>query len=280
LRPFWEPVIRPLLEAVSPRVIVEVGVARGRTTVALLDFVSTHPCTLHAIDPVPSPELDLESLLERHGGRFVFHRRLSLDVLPEIAEIDAVLLDGDHNWYTVYNELKTLAAGASAAQREFPLVMMHDIDWPYGRRDLYYDPETIPPEFRHPYRRAGLVPGSKDLSEGDGINAHEFNAIVVGTPRNGVRTAVEDFLAEAGDRVEFRTIVGFHGLGILASRAEIEANSELEHRLEEFESPQWLEEHCRRLEQARVALGAQLGPLRRAVRANAANAPSGDRPAR
>ena len=38
---------------------------------------------------------------------------------------------------------------------------MHDVGWPYGRRDLYYAPEQIPEEFRQPYRRAGHAAGNE-----------------------------------------------------------------------------------------------------------------------
>ena len=62
--------------------------------------------------------------------------------------MDAALVDGDHNWYTVYNELKMLAATARDAGAPLPLLIMHDVCWPYGRRDLYYAPERIPEEFR------------------------------------------------------------------------------------------------------------------------------------
>ncbi len=42
-----------------------------------------------------------------------------------------------------------------------PVLILHDVGWPYGRRDLYYTPETIPEEFRQPYEQAGMLPGHK-----------------------------------------------------------------------------------------------------------------------
>ncbi len=68
---------------------------------------------------------------------------MSLEQLPLLEEIDAVILDGDHNWYTVYNELKLLSRQVDDG-RPYPLVLVHDIGWPYGRRDLYYDPDVDP----------------------------------------------------------------------------------------------------------------------------------------
>jgi hypothetical protein len=28
------------------------------------------------------------------------------------------------------------------------MIFFHDVGRPYGRRDMYYQPETVPPEFR------------------------------------------------------------------------------------------------------------------------------------
>ena len=73
--------------------------------------------------------------------------------------MDAALIDGDHNWYTVYNELQLLAEVAREAGAPLPVLIMHDVGWPYGRRDLYYAPEQIPEEFRQPYAQRGMRPG-------------------------------------------------------------------------------------------------------------------------
>ena len=77
--------------------------------------------------------------------------------------MDAALIDGDHNWYTVYNELRMLARPPGQAGAPLPLLIMHDVGWPYGRRDLYYDPERIPEEFRQPYAQTGMRPGQPKL---------------------------------------------------------------------------------------------------------------------
>ena len=59
---------------------------------------------LHVIDPVPA--FDPDEHERRFGGRYVFHRDLSLNVLDRCGAFDVALIDGDHNWYTVYNELR------------------------------------------------------------------------------------------------------------------------------------------------------------------------------
>ncbi len=57
------------------------------------------------------------------AGRYYFHEALSLDVLPSLEPMDAALIDGDHNWYTVYHELKLLAEGARRAGAPLPVLV-------------------------------------------------------------------------------------------------------------------------------------------------------------
>ena len=110
--PFWDIVIAPLIEAADPKVVVEIGALRGDTTVRLLESLD-HGAELHVIDP--EPQFDPEEHERRFGGRYVFHRDPSLDVIPDLPPVDVALIDGDHNWYTVYNELRLLDNGARRA---------------------------------------------------------------------------------------------------------------------------------------------------------------------
>jgi hypothetical protein len=104
---------------------------------------------------------------------------------------------------------------AKKAGKQFPLVMLHDIGWPYGRRDLYYDPETIPVAYRKPYKRAGILLEHAVLAEQGGLNAHLNNAVYENNQQNGVLTAVEDFLEGNTQQLQFIKIPGLYGLGII-----------------------------------------------------------------
>src|SRR5262245_16696813 len=148
---------------------------------------------LHVIDP--APEFDPSEHEEQLKGRYFFHRAPSLDVLPTLEPMDAALIDGDHNWYTVYNELKLLAQTARRANAPLPVLVLHDVGWPYGRRDLYYEPERVPEEFRQPHAQKGMSPLSKTLLAKGGLNPTMHNAEMQGGPRNGVMTALDDFIA-------------------------------------------------------------------------------------
>jgi hypothetical protein len=128
----------------------------------------------------------------------------SLDVLPSLEGCDVYFLDGDHNYFTVRNELELIVHNSTNAGGEpaSPLVFVHDVTWPWGRRDMYYQPDAIPAEARHPY--------SERLGDPYCIALH------AGGPRNGVLTAVEDFLSEhAAQGWESIVIPAAYGLAIL-----------------------------------------------------------------
>ena len=94
------------------------------------------------------------------------------------------MLDGDHNYYTVANELRLIAEAAGDA---FPFVMFHDVCWPHGRRDDYYAAEQIPEGDRHPVGGGKLVPGDPGVHD-HGLE-YPRSAAREGGPRNGVLTA-------------------------------------------------------------------------------------------
>ena len=221
---FWPQVISPILEAARPDAVLEVGAAAGTHTRRLLKFCCPRGITLYVIDP--EPRFEPAELAEDADG-FVFHRGRSLDVLPDLGPVDVALIDGDHNWYTVTGELQLLQRTARSAGRMMPLVLCHDVCWPYGRRDLYYDPDAIPAEHRQPWERAGIVFGESALVPDRGLNAELANAKHEGGPRNGVMTAIEDFVEASTEPLEVTVLPDLHGLGIVAPASRLEAGTGL-----------------------------------------------------
>ena len=209
---FWTRFINPLLETAAPRRIMEVGADFGWNTRHLLAYCRETGCRLDVVDPAPRPELT--GVLAGYEAEHVYFPYKSLDAIPMAATPDVVLLDGDHNWHTVHSELHLLYACAAKAGAAPPIVLMHDVAWPYARRDMYYDPESLTSDERHAYAYRGLEPGRAELVEG-GMNAMLANALTEGGPRNGVRTAVEDFILEAGMDVQLSVLPFFNGLGIV-----------------------------------------------------------------
>jgi cephalosporin hydroxylase/glycosyltransferase involved in cell wall biosynthesis len=231
--PFWEKVVAPVLEAAEVRRLVEIGALRGEQTQLILDHLG-EGCELHVIDPVP--DFDPDEHRERFGEGYVFHRALSLDVLGDLPPMDAALVDGDHNWYTVVNELRLLARVARSAREPLPVLVLHDVGWPYGRRDLYYSPDTVPEEHRQPWAQRGIRPGVERLVPVGGLNPTMFNAVREGGPRNGVRTALDDFVAEYDRPLRQVVLPIYFGLAIVVEEERLERQSALRELLDGLET--------------------------------------------
>ncbi len=196
-----------ILDASGAKSVGEVGAYAGDLTGLLLDWAAETDARVFAIDPSPQPELEQ---LERDRPALELVRETSLEAFKTIELPEAMVIDGDHNWYTVYEELRLLAERAGD---ELPLLLFHDVCWPHGRRDDYFDPDQVPAEYRQPTApEAGIYPGVEDTRIG-GLPYH-WPAAREGGPRNGVRTAVEDFVAEQ-EGLRFAVIPTFFGLGVV-----------------------------------------------------------------
>lgn len=210
---YWNNIIRPVLEKHEASKIVEIGCLYGNNTHQLVEYCYSKKGLLYAIDPFP--QFDVDKIVEQYKDNFKLYRDLSLSVLPIVENFDAILIDGDHNWYTVFNELKIIEA---KFPKNPPIIFVHDVGWPYARRDLYYNPENIPPIYRHPYKQAEISPNSHLLVENGGINGHLNNSIYENNPQNGVLTAIDDFVEQSKLCFEFFLFSGFNGLGVLVSK--------------------------------------------------------------
>jgi SAM-dependent methyltransferase len=246
---FWDRALLHVVDAIEPRCVVEVGAAYGLLTAKLLEWGAEHDAVVHSIDP--RPEFDVAARRQEHGQRFIFHKGRSLNVLGRIRGVDVAFIDGDHNWYTVIHELRLLERTALTHGALPPLIALHDIDWPYGRRDLYYDPDSIPAAHRLPYERKGILPVEGELSHA-GLNDYLNNAIYEHSIHNGVRTAIEDFTADSGLAWKFFQIPGLSGVGILATADRLAANPRLSALLKSFHSARFLQQWCEEVERARV----------------------------
>jgi hypothetical protein len=175
------------LEAAGARSVVEIGAYAGDLTRELVLWSKGSGARVTAIDPAPQPDLEALEDVE-------LIRTTSLEALPGLPRPDAVIVDGDHNYFTVREELRLIAE--KAADKALPLLLFHDVCWPHGRRDDYHDAGAIPPAARHPVAsgRGGLFPGDAGLRP-DGL-PYPRSADQEGGSRNGVLTAVEDFVAD------------------------------------------------------------------------------------
>ena len=200
--------IRACLDAAGARSVTEVGAFAGDLTRVLVHWAEATGARVTAIDPSPQP--DLLALADRHP-ELKLVRRTSLDALPEIELPDALVIDGDHNYYTVRRELELIGGRAPGAA--LPLLFFHDVRWPHGRRDDYFDPGQIPAADRHPVVGAtgGIYPGDPGVHPG-GL-PYPRSATHEGGARNGVLTAVEDFV-DASPGVRLAVVPAFFGFGV------------------------------------------------------------------
>jgi hypothetical protein len=139
-------------------------------------------------------------------------RATSHEALAGVELTDAIVLDGDHNYFTVAGELRLVADAAAGGP--LPLMLFHDVGWPHGRRDSYAAIEQIPPEeLPHPVvEGGGLFPGEPGIRP-DGLPMWH-SAAREGGERNGVLTAIEDFMAER-DGLRLAVIPSFFGFGVM-----------------------------------------------------------------
>ncbi len=205
---FIDSILKPFITECGYQHVCEIGASEGQGTHKLLEIDSID---IAVVDPCLDTDLSQKF---RDNKRISLCQGLSLDVLGRISnQFDCFLIDGDHNWYTVYNELRLIDERGLIT--EGGTIFFHDVCWPYGRRDMYYQPEQIPKEFVHPYEKQGIVYGQSELSSRSKVNAEYYNAVYEGGPRNGVLTAIEDFLKESVGQYRFFCLKKEFGLGVL-----------------------------------------------------------------
>ena len=219
--PFWKKIIEPALVAAGASRVVEIGAERGWTTVQMLEPLGPE-AELHVIDPVPG--FDPTEHDRRFPGRYLFHRDLSHNVLPGLPPVDAAL---DRRRPQLVHGLPRAAhARATAARdagRPLPVLILHDVCWPYGRRDLYYAPERIPEEFRQPYDTRGMPPGERELADEGGLNPTCTTPSRRAGPATACMTALDDFIAEH-DRPLRRVVLPIYfGLAIVVEQERLDA---------------------------------------------------------
>jgi hypothetical protein len=199
-----------LFAAARPERVVEIGSEAGGMTREMCRWTSETGGSFTAIEPFPVAEVrSLAASVER----FTLVEGRSPEALSSVPPADAYLVDGDHNHWTVSRELEALYSDGRA-----PLAVLHDVGWPCARRDQYYAVDALPPEavHAHSYSR-GRAPGVSGLVDrGFGGGGSFAVACEEGGARNGVLTAVEDFLASRPE-LSYAHVPAVFGLGVIWS---------------------------------------------------------------
>ncbi|WP_157430647.1 class I SAM-dependent methyltransferase [Actinomadura macra] len=187
-------VFRELFETIARnreiRTVVEVGVESGQVSSLYADLGAT----VHCVEP--SPDEELRAVLAA-DPRLNLVEGLSPAVLGDLPVADLYVLDGDHNYPVVRAELDWIMRNAPDA-----VVVLHDVLWPCGRRDFYYQPSAVPPGDAHPdTAEDGPTIWHDDLTPAGFVGGGAFTvARHAGGERNGVLTAIEDVLEETAQQ--------------------------------------------------------------------------------
>lgn len=191
--------------------VVEVGVETGQVSEIYVELGASR---VFCVDPLPSDELR-SSLAGNDALELV--EAFSPDVLGDLPVADLYVIDGDHNYATVRGEVAWILENAPDA-----VVVFHDLLWPSGRRDAYYQPTRLSGADRHPDTDEGPTVWHDGTTPAGFVGAGAFTwATEAGGERNGVLTAVEDAL-EAGADTSWRLeiVPAVFGVGVLARVSE------------------------------------------------------------
>lgn len=200
------------LDARAARTVLEIGAYEGDLTADLLDWAATSGAHVAGMDPLP-PDRLRELAAARPELELI--EETSHEYLARLEELpDAIVIDGDHNYYTLSEELRLIAEIGERTGAGVPLLFFHDLLWPHERRDTYYAPERIPEQHRpKPIgHNVGLAPGNPGVAE-YGL-PFVWAAVEEGGPGNGTLTAIEDFLA-GREGLRLVVVPAFFGFGII-----------------------------------------------------------------
>ena len=210
----FDEIIFEILTTVKPRSVLEIGSETGNFSKRLMSFCTETGAKIAVVEPYPAKEL--VALAEKQDDFHLFVGK-SLAYLSEFGcPADFAFVDGDHNYYTVQNELEMIDRAWRASGTR-GIMILHDVGFPSARRDSYCDPTGIPADARHPFsfdQGVGSIDASPLVRGGFRGDGHFAWALHQGGPKNGVLTAVEDFLL-ARPEYTFRTIDAVFGLGAL-----------------------------------------------------------------
>jgi predicted O-methyltransferase YrrM len=153
--------------------VLEVGIDRGTTLIPLVAFLARTRAgfVVLGVDVLVQEQvrLILNNLDLQAGQEVACIQGNSLQALPELVKtgmkFDVIMLDGDHNYHTVSNELSSL----EDLCHPHTLVVIDDYDGRWSERDLWY-------------------------SEREGYQDVTSVTKPVDTEKHGVKPAVDDWL--------------------------------------------------------------------------------------
>lgn len=210
----FKPIFEQALQYKKPKKIVEIGTEYAGSSKVLLDYAVQNNAHVYLIDPYPY--VNLEQELKKYQGYFTHIAQLSLEALKDLVEIDFFFIDGDHNYYTVSNELALIYSKNPSVW-----TFLHDVAWPCDFRDMYYNPATLSTTDIHEYTYQDGVDKNNHIVKNGGFHgAGKFAwAKKYGGERNGVKKAIEDFLKDNA-QYSYNQMNAVMGLGLITPKDE------------------------------------------------------------
>lgn len=200
--------------------VVEIGVESGQVSGM---YAGLGAEAVYCVEPEPTAEL--RAALENSAALHLVAES-SPEVLDTLPIADLYVIDGDHNYAVVRQELDWILRHAPDA-----VIALHDVSWPCARRDQYYQSSALPGgRPAHPDSEDGPTVWHDQLTPAGFVGHGAFTAATeAGGERNGVLTAVEDALASTPDDPwELAVIPAVFGMGIVVRRASANAAAVIE----------------------------------------------------
>ncbi len=220
----------------NPTGILEIGIERGLSTVSILGLCKKLKLPYIGIDP--GVVENIKGAASKDSSIVVFENK-SLEILPNLGRElkskgfefpNVVVIDGDHNYYTLYHELKILIFELEELKVPY-LIFLHDVTWPNAFRDSYYNPADIPEEYRHDHDSNLWARYShKELQDFGSITpkGQYHYAKTEGGPKNGTVPAVLDAIrGYKNAKLEFIIVPAVFGLGILLPLSSLSLKGKL-----------------------------------------------------
>jgi len=185
--------------------VIEIGVESGMASELHLELGAS---AVYGLDP--HPDADVRARFAAMDGLHLVEQA-SPQALEELPIGDLYVVDGDHNYSVVHQEISWILAHAPNA-----VVVTHDVLWPWARRDLYYEPSPLAADDRHDPTDDGPTVWHDEMTPAGFVGAGTFTAARhAGGERNGILTAIEDALSNIDNDWNFEIIPAVFGLGVL-----------------------------------------------------------------
>ena len=200
----WNVLIRPILDEIKAENIIEIGSEDGINTKNIFEYCKDKNIHMAVIDTVP--KVNINGSQEEYGDEFEIFTDISLNVLPKLKYCDVIFIDGDHNRYTVYNELKIIEK--TFKNKKLPLIFLHNI----GLSD-----EVI------------YCPGEDSPVKEGALNPNYNKGIYENNTKNDILTVFESFIDKSSIELHLDFIPNYSGWGIIYNK-----NPDLEHFIEKL----------------------------------------------